>query len=358
MQRPNLTWLPKLLTAVIAAAVVVLAMAWLSGIFRSGVIEPQKLPAAIATPRLARTVVPTTRPQTVDLVGTVQSEARSLIAPRIQANILEMKVDAGSHVKTGDVIARLDDRALKARLEQAKELLRAAEIRRDRAKRSVDRLGPLMQQHAASADEFDDWTAQYLAADAAVSNAQQQVREAEIALSDAQLLAPFAGIIVERLADPGDMASPGKGIAVIYDPSNLRLEAFAREAIVARLEALREAKAAVPVLLDTAGREIPGVVTQIVPAADPQSRSFLVKVHLSESAGLYPGMFGRLRVALGETQAIEIPRSAVREVGQVSLVSVLQDGRPEVRAVRLGHPRGESVEVLAGLSAGDQLVLP
>jgi RND family efflux transporter MFP subunit len=154
------------------------------------------------------------------------------------------------------------------------------------------------------------------------------------------------------------MALPGKPLATIYDPDNLRLEAMAREAIIARLESLRTGKKPIPVLIDSAGKEIPGTITQIVPAADPQSRSFVVKVHLTESAGLYPGMFGRVRVPLGELQSLEIPQSAIRDVGQVSTVTVSTDGRTETRAVRLGQHRGDNVEVLSGLQPGDQLVIP
>lgn len=360
MKPMNLKWIPQTITAVVAVVVVVLAMAWLSGSFRSHVIEPGKIVESALTKPVGAAmyvVQKDKRIATVDLVGTVQSESRTVVSSRIQAAIVEMAVDTGSAVKKGDVIVRLDDRDLKARLGQAKELLRAAEVRRDRAKRKVDRLAPLVQEHATSVDEMENWTSQLDGAVSEVSSAQQRISETEVALSDAKITSPINGIVVERLADQGDMANPGKPLVTIYDPGNLRLEASGREADIARLEELRKSKTPVPVFVDSAGREISGIVTQIVPTADPQSRSFIVKVHLSDAGGLYPGMFGRLRFSKGEIDTIEIPHNAVREVGQVAMVQVAVGDRVESRAVRLGQARGNRVEVLAGLTPGEQVLL-
>jgi RND family efflux transporter MFP subunit len=352
-------WIAKGLTALVAIIVVAVAMLWLSGAFRKDAIQPARLtpanPPAQGSPFTVQSV---RRLETVDLVGTVQSEWRAVVSSRIQANIVEMAVDTGSSVTKGNLLVTLDDRDLKARLEQAKQMLGVSQVKRDLAKRKVDRLTPLVQQHASSPDELDDWTSQYNTALAEVSNAQQRIREAEVALSDTQIAAPINGIVVERLAQAGDMAMPGKGLLVLYDPDNLRLEAIAREADIGRLEKIRKAGQPIPVLIDSAGKELAGTITQIVPAADPQSRSFVVKVHLPDAAGLYPGMFGRLRLPIGEVPSVEIPRQAVREVGQVSMVNVSASGSVEARAVRLGQRRGDRIEVLAGLAPGEEILLP
>jgi RND family efflux transporter MFP subunit len=355
MKRLRLAWLPQLAGAAAAALIVLLAMAWLAGVFRRDVIEPRRLPLRATTAAASVGLTPSRRVETVDLIGTVQSETRSQVSPRIRANIISISVDTGSEVKEGELIASLDDRDLRARLEQAKELLRAAETRRDRAKRRADRLQPLVRDLAASADELDDWTAQYTNALAEVAQFQQQLREAEVALSDARILSPISGVVVERLADPGDMTTPGKAIVVVYDPRKLRLEALAREAYVGRLESMRRSGETLSVLVDSVRREIPGAISQIVPSADPGSRSFLVKVVLKDSAGLYPGMFGRLRLPLDEVEVLEVPLAVVRRVGQTASVAVALPDRIETRAVRLGRTRGDRVEILAGLSAGDRI---
>ena len=358
MKRLSFAWFPKVLTLCIAVAVVAVAMMWFSGVFRTGQIQPAVLGMHGAPPLGSIvTVEKVLRPDQIDLIGTVQSQYRTTVSARLQANIVEMNVNAGSHVSKGDVIAKLDDRDLRARLEQANQALRAIESQRDLAKRKAERFDKLVQQQAAGKEELDDWKARYAAATADATAAEQKIREVQVALSDAVILSPMTGIVVERLAEPGDMAVPGKSLALIYDPANLRLEAVVREAYISRLDELRKQKTTISVLIESAGREVPGTITQIVPLADPQSRSFIVRVHLESGVDLYPGMFGRLRVPLGEVERVEIPRKAVREVGQLSLVTVAQGDHAQTRAVRLGPVRGDRVEVLSGLAVGERVVI-
>jgi RND family efflux transporter MFP subunit len=161
------------------------------------------------------------------------------------------------------------------------------------------------------------------------------------------------GIVIDRLVEPGDQSAPGKTLLTLYDPSRLRVEASVRESDIGRLSPGLK----LTVVVDALKAERQGTVEQIVPAADPTSRTFLVKVHLPDPAGLFPGMYARLRIPLDERQAVQIPSSAVRRVGQLTLVDVMQDGRPRRRAVRLGRSIGETVEVLAGLEEGEQIAL-
>lgn len=337
----------------ILAVVVVAAMAWLAGAFHRGKIVPGQAalpPQAIAGPVVK--VVRVESPREAEVVGSVQSETRTGISSRIVANILQMRVNAGDRVRKGDVLVTLDDAAPKARVEQARETLRAAQASRDLAETELNRLTPLLKSNAVSQQTLDEWRMKLAVATADVARANQAIREAEVGRGDAQLSAPFDGVVIDRSAEPGEQASPGRPLLTIYDPSRLRLEASVPESYVGRLSAGQK----LAVFIEAISQERPGVVEQIVPASDPNSRSFLVKVHLDNPAGLYPGMYGRVRVPLGTEQRIEIPQSAVSEVGQLSLVNVVSDGRQERRAVRLGQPDGANVEVLSGLREGEQVV--
>ena len=89
----------------------------------------------------------------------------------------------------------------------------------------------------------------------------------------------------------------------------------------------------------------------------PAARSFLVKVHLLEPKELYPGMFGRMRVPMESQEQLAIPLAAVQRIGQLNLVTVVSEDRPERRSIRLGHEFGDQVEVLAGLSQGERVVV-
>lgn len=350
-----MSWRSRLTTLVsvgVATLVVVGAMIWLSGWLRTGRVEPGVVKeAGLPTTRPVVVVQRVVRPRHADEVGSVQAENRAVVAARLTANILEVKVQANETVKEGQVLIILDDRDLTARLGQAKGALKAAEAKRDRMQIERDRIESMAREGVATKYELDTIRQQAAESLAEVARAQQAVSEAEVALSDAQVKSPMKGIVIDRLAEPGDQASPGKPLLTVYDPARLRLEANVREGYIGRLKVGQD----VPVLVDREQRK--GIVEQIVPAADPQSRSFLVKVRIVDPTGLYPGMYGRVRLPLESQEQLEIPLSAVEQVGQLSLVQVLSGGRPQRRAVRLGHAASGAIEVLSGLQAGEQVLL-
>ena len=183
---------------------------------------------------------------------------------------------------------------------------------------------------------------------------KRQKDEAQTALSYSKLTAPIAGRIVERLADPGDTARQGEPLLRMYDPTTLRLEASVRESVASKLSKGQRLTAEI----DALKKQYPVVVDEIVPSADPGSRSFLVKVSLTDGVGLYPGMFGRLMIPIGQTEKITIPLAAVTRVGQLEFVIVKTEQGAVRRYVRLGkHSPEKQVEVISGLKAGDKIVI-
>jgi hypothetical protein len=140
----------------------------------------------------------------------------------------------------------------------------------------------------------------------------------------------------------------------MYDPATLRLEASVRESVASKLVKGQPLLAEI----DALKKRYPVVVDEIVPSADPGSRSFLVKVSLSDGAGLYPGMFGRLMIPIGQIEKLFIPSEAVTRVGQLDFVIVKTEQGAARRYVRLGrHSPDEGVEVISGLAAGDQIFI-
>lgn len=333
--------------------IVALAMAWLSGVFRPDQIRPEKLTTQSHVYRGSTLVVKSTQqPREIEVVGSIQSESQTSIASRIVANVIEIKVSAGERVKRGDVLIVLDDAAPRARVEQAREMLRSAQANQSLAQTELDRIASVEHTGAVSRNQIDEWQTKLAISKADVARAQQSITEAQVALADAQLRAPFDGVVVDRLAEPGEQAFPGRPLLTLYDPARLRLEASVREAYTGKLQLGQR----IAVFIESVAQQRMGEVQRIVPASDPTSRSFLVRVHLDDPSNLYPGMYARMRVPLGTEARLQVPESMIRRVGQLTFVNVVENGQMARRAVRLGDFHDGGVEVLAGLSEGEVIV--
>jgi RND family efflux transporter MFP subunit len=219
----------------------------------------------------------------------------------------------------------------------------------------------LYDRKSASPQEYDEIKARYQAAlarremaRAGQAQAKAGLQQARTALGYTQIVAPFDGLVTEKKTDVGTLASPGMPIFTIEDLRRYRLEATVNES---DLRYVRQGEQ-VPVLIDALGdRDLKGKVVEIVPAADPASRSFLVKVELPSDPGLRSGLFGRTEFARGERAALLIPRAAIVERGQLQGIYVLDQRRiAGLRYVTLGKPSGQQVEVLAGLQPGEKVI--
>ena len=149
------------------------------------------------------------------------------------------------------------------------------------------------------------------------------------------------------------MASPGTPLLSLYNPATVRVEARVREGLAVGLSTRQALEVVVPSL----NRTLQGVIEEIVPAADPASRSFLVKVGIHYDADLKPGMFARLLVPGREESLILVPETAIGRVGQVEVVWVMEADGPLRRFVKTGRQLGSEVEVVSGLASGEQLLV-
>jgi RND family efflux transporter MFP subunit len=167
-----------------------------------------------------------------------------------------------------------------------------------------------------------------------------------------KIIAPFDGVITRKLADVGDLATPGRPLLELDDPKALRFEADLPEGLIARVQlgAKLEVRAA------TRDAAIHAVVGEIAPVADPASRTFNVKLDLPANTGLRAGQFARVTVPVGESKALRAPVSAVTRRGQMELVFVVADQRAQLRLVKTGKRIGDEVELVSGVSAGEQVV--
>lgn len=307
-------------------------------------------------------------PDWLEVVGTVRAAQTSQLASQIMGNIVAIQAHEGERVESGQVLMLIDDAQLRAAVEQAtaaelaaQKDLSAAESEFALAQTTLKRYEQLYEKKSVSPQEFDEiktraqsTEARRDMARAALVQADAGLAQARTSLGYTRIRAPFAGVVTERKADPGTLASPGMPILTLEDTRNYRLEVTVDESDV-RLVHLGHPT---PVNVDALGStETTGKVVQIVPAADPGSRSFLVKIELPKDAHLRSGLFGRAQFARGERSALLLPRSAAVERGQLQVVYVLDSEQiAGLHYVTLGRTSGQQVEVLSGLQGGEKIV--
>jgi RND family efflux transporter MFP subunit len=285
----------------------------------------------------------------------------------MMGNIVEVRVHEGDRVQRGEVLAVIDDAQPQAAVARAtaadaaaQQELVAAQSDLTLADSTLKRYQTLYERKSVSPQEFDEVKARQQAGQARRDMAQAGQAQAKAALTQARtslgytrIRAPFDGVVTEKNADPGTLASPGMPIFTVEDVRRYRLEATVNETDLRYLRIGQQA----PVAIDALENELTGKVSQIVPAADPGSRSFLVKIDLPADTRLHSGLFGRAQFSRGQKPALLIPRTAVVERGQLQGVFVLDQNQVAgLRYVTLGKPFGADIEVLAGLQDGERIV--
>ena len=328
---------------------------------------PPETVSGVALMPVARTAVP----DVVESVGTVHAGESAQIAAQMMGSIVAVNVHEGDHVRRGQVLAVIDDSQPRAALERAQASVSAAdqeaaaaESEYSLAQSTLKRYAELYSKKSVSPQEFDEIKARAQGASARRDMAGSGQAQAKAALSQARtsleytrVRAPFDGVVTERKVDPGALAAPGMPLLTIEGSGRFRLEANVDET------SLRDVKMGekVRVAIDALGGEqsaIEGKVVQIVPAADPASRTFIVKVELPVTANLHSGLFGRAYFPRGTRESLLVPQTAVMDRGQLQGVYVLgHDNIANLRYVTLGKPAGDrQVEVLSGLQPGETLV--
>ncbi len=306
----------------------------------AGCGKEHSLPTAENPPAASvRVITVESKPRiaTEEVVGTVRAKLRAAVEAKVSGRIEVMNATPGRQFKAGETLAQLDAREIQARLEQALAV-------RDQAVRDAARFAKLIADKAVTPAEAE-------AVDSRLRVAKAAVTEAETMLGYTKVTASFNGVVTRKLADVGDLATPGRPIAEIEDPTALRLEADVPEALVAQL--VLGAKLRVHL----GAGELDGTVSEIAPAADPASRTFLVKFDLPATTSLRTGQFGHVLVPIGESRTVRVPASAVTLRGQMEFVYVVAAGKAQLRIVKTGKRIGDEVELISGVDAGEQVIV-
>ncbi len=334
---------------------VMAAVVWLSGGCEErvapGVVE---VPGEVVADADLMLVEAVTRPAIEWASGEVASARHAAIASRVLARIEDIRVRAGSSVSQDDILIVLDARDLRARVGEAEEAIRASEARLDLAQRDHVRAKELLRTGVAPQRRLDEATSQLRSAQAELAGRREALDIARTSASFSVIRSPVAGRVVDRLAEPGDTAVPGRPLLRIYDPTLLRVETPVRESLAVRLRVGESLRVDVPAL----GEPVEGRIDEIVPFAERGARTLLVKVSLpSTDERLFSGMFARVAIPAGERRLLLVPEAAIERVGQLEFATVADAaGHAERRLVTTGErSEGRRVEVLSGLQAGERV---
>ncbi len=343
--------------------------------------RPVEVEVAAVTQRAAGT-----QASVLNASGYVTARRRATVSSKVTGKVIEVNVEEGMSVRQGQILARLDDSEVRARLglaltqvEAAKGALREHEVRLSEAKRTLDRREQLRKDGLVPQDSLDQSQAEVDSIGARIAGLRQQVSvtESQVAvqrtvLDNMIIRAPFSGVAISKDAQPGEMVSPVSagggftrtGICTIVDMRSLEIEVDVNESYINRVRPAQKVTAVLDAYPDW---EIPAHVITTVPTADRQKATVLVRIGFErlEDPRILPDMGVKVTFlreasdsATPVAQAVSlIPKAAVRTENDKTYVFVVRDRTVERRAIQTGGADGDRLEVIAGLSAGDRVVV-
>lgn len=333
-----------------------------------------------------------------EAVGTVRAKVSSVIAARIMGNIVKLNVHEGDRVQAGQTLMEIENqeagtqiakaqagvRESTEALEEVQRQIRAAEAAQGGARANerlaqstFNRYQTLFQRKSVSPQEFDEVRSKLEIAKAEsdvaertlqvarakqeqmrarIDQAKADVASARIFAGYSRLVAPINGVVVTKQVDVGTMATPGAPLITIESDSSYQLEVAVGESQLRNVHLNDQAQVQIAALGD---QELTATVFEIVPASDPNSRSYTVKLALPVSSEfpIRSGLYGKARFISGQRQTLAIPQKAVTQLGQlISVFVVDQSGVARRRLIKTGKSYGDRIEVLSGLTDGEQIV--
>jgi RND family efflux transporter MFP subunit len=323
-------------------------------------IEIQAATASLVSPAQAQAVLTAS--------GYVVARRKAAVASKGTGTLVFLGVEEGDRVKKGQVIARLDDADVMASLQRARENFRLAEADFNDAKQSLERMRTLLHEGVVAQAEYDIAEARFNRVVAAINAAKFAVREAEVAVDNMRIVAPFDGTVLKKNADVGEIVAPLAGAAsskaavvTIADMTSLEVEADVSEANITRVATKQDCE----ITLDAYPQQrYPGYVAKIVPTADRAKATVLVKIEFKRyDERVLPEMSAKVTfLAPGAASAasakpvLAVPAAAVATANGRSVVFKVEDGRAAEIPVVTGARFGNQIEIKEGLKDGDKIV--
>ena len=322
---------------------------------------PAEDPARVSTPppRVAGTVYDvrdTTMRAVFEAAGTAEPLRQATLSTKLMATVTAVLVREGDVVTAGQPLVRLDARDLTAKAAQTSAAVADAEAMRDDAATQAARIRSLYADSAATRAQLDAVETGLTRAEAGVRAARASAAELQAVSSYATVRAPFGGVVTRRFVDPGAFAAPGAPLVSVQDDATLRV------VVTAAPDAARGVRRGMHLTATIEGRTHDAVVEGVVPAASGNMYTINAVVpNPKAGAGgraLLAGSAATLALPQGSRAALVVPVRAVVREGDLTGVTLRTERGDETRWVRLGATSGELVEIVAGLRAGDRVVVP
>jgi RND family efflux transporter MFP subunit len=286
----------------------------------------------------------------LEAAGTARPYAEATLSTKLMGSVIEVTVREGDHVRRGQPLVRIDARDLEAKEAQVAAGLGEAEANYQLAQTHEARMRALFDEEAAPRAQLDAARTALTSAAARVASARAAAAELSAVGEYAVVRAPFDGIVIRRLVDPGSFAAPGTPLITVQDAARLRVSVSAAPATVRALTRGDSIRAIIEGVATMAR------VEGIVPAAGGNLHTINATVENRDHRFL-SGSAATLAIPQGTRPSIVIPASAIVRQGDLTGVHVYTETGAALRWIRLGTAVADSVEVLSGLRAGERIVV-
>jgi len=313
--------------------------------------------AGLAAPANAMEWAPVERATLVESVrldGTVEAVQKSTVSAQTAGTIVELPYDVDDIVEAGTLIARLEDAEQRARLEQAQASLEEAEASLEDTRQQYERIAPLTERGVASQSELDQARNALNAARARVAQARSGIEEAREQLDYTDITAPYPGVITARHVEIGESVRPGQPLLSGFALDPLRVVT----SVPQRYIDLVDERSDLRIVLDDGRNLTIGKITRF-PFASTPGHGITVRIAVDNGdRGIYPGQFVRVLLPVKRREALWIPADCLLRRSELRAVFVRDgSGRPRLRQVRIGVRESDRLEVLSGLSEGEEVAL-
>ena len=222
--------------------------------------------------------------------GVVVPDRSVTLAAKIVGRVAAVNVEEGDRVEAGDVLVDIADAELRANLAATEARLRSEEINRAHQEKLANRVRNLRQRGSVSQENLDDANFKVDAAEQTAAGAKAEVARARAMLEESKIRAPFAGVIIRKNVETGDVTAPGEPLLVLEDHATLKFRTSVKEKDIARIDKGQT----VTIIIDALDHlALSATVTKIIPSGDRSTHEFVVEATLPRQDKLYPGMFGK-----------------------------------------------------------------